>query len=347
MLSPIAFDLIIKYFDAVDRTVAAFLNGIRPWGETALTFLLCGLLDEKKQEILNLPYTLRQLNEELSAFDSLEIHVTLETHEYPPNIERWVTQSDLGFVVNFNNLMIPSDSWTASWLLQAKRLYPTSNNPMQYDETSQFGAANSAQHARIKKLIDATGVSFIKYLLYCPRVESLDHVTRQKIRHLHNRSLGAHIYDYTPGFQLYKERLKVDNSLGAGLLIADPSYLSKPNTFGVAHSGMLKPIKLPVPSPIMLPFWPSIESYFWPLITPLAWFLTLQLMGEHPDIDQSNSDWVHGIVSGDLEAVERVLKLFNNDNEQAPGPFLPPHTLTIGVYVGHDLDPERRQIRLE
>ena len=347
MLSPIAFDLIIKYFDAVDRAVASCLNDIRPWDETALTFLLCGLLDEKKEEILNLSYTLGQLNEELSTSDSLEIHVTLETHEYPSNIERWVTQSDLGFVVKFNNLMIPSDSWTTSWLLQAKRLYPTSSNPVQYDEKSRFDGMDKEQHKRIKKLINATGVSFIKYLLYCPRVESLDHVTRQKIRHLHNRSLGAHIYDYTPGFQLYKERLKVDNSLGAGLLIADPFCLPKPNTFGVAHSGMLKPIKLPVPSPIMIPFWPSIKSHFWPLITPLAWFLTLQLMGECPDIDQSNSDWVHGIVSGDLEAVERVLKLFNNDNERAPRPFLPPHTLTISVYVGHGLDPERSQIRLE
>lgn len=350
MLSPIAFDLIIKYFDAVDRVVAACLSRKRPWYEPALTFLLCNLLDDETQEDQNLSYTLRQLNEELSSFDSLEIYATLTTHQYPSRIERWVTQSDLGFVVNFNNLMIPDDSWSASWLLQAKRLYPTSSNPVRYDETSRFDGMKKEQHKRIEELINATGVPFIKYLLYCPRVESLDHVTRQKIRHLHNRSLGAHIYDYTSGFQLYKERLKIDNSLGAGLLIADPFYLPKPNTFGAAHSEMLKMIK----------------PLAWPSIIPLAWFLALQLANQCPDEarqyvsrrpnrlpptatppNRSSLNWVHGIVTGDKEAVERALELFNNGNEQEPEPFLPPHTLTIGVYVGHGLDPERRRIQLE
>ena len=337
MLSPIAFDLIIKHFDAVDRVVAARLSRKRTWHEPALTSLLCDLLDNETQEDYRLSYTLRQLNETLSAFDSLEMYATLETHEYPSHIERWVTQSDLGFVVNFKNLMISSDSWTASWLLQAKRLYPISNNPVQYDETSQFGAANSAQRARIKKLIDATGVSFIKYLLYCPRVESLDHVIRQKMRYLHNRSLANHIFDYTFGLQLYNELLKADNSLGAGLLIANPYCL--PGTFGAAHSGMLKPL--------MPPSWGPSRPPSWPSIMPFAWFLALQLAGERPDIDQSASDRVHSIVTGDIEAVEQVLKLFNDDSEKAPEPFLPSRTLTIGVYVGHDLDPERRRIQLE
>ena len=348
MLSPIAFDLIIKHFDAIDRVVAARLSRKRPWSEPALTSLLCDLLDEETQEDQNLSYTLRQLNEELNSFDGLEMNATLETHEYPPHIEGWVTQSDLGFVVSFNNLMLPDDSWTASWLLQAKRLYPTSKDPVQYDETSRFGGMDKEQHARIEKLVDATGVPFIKYLLYCPRVESLGHVTRQKLRYLHNKSLATHIYDYTFGLQLYNELRKVENSLGAGLLIADPRYL--PGTFGVAHSELLKPI----------------TPLDWPSVTPLAWFLALQLADECPDIDQqhglrrslrlpptvappnhSDLDWVHGIVTGDEEAVERVLELFNDDNERTPEPFLPPHTLTIGVSIGHDLDPEHRQIRLE
>ena len=71
MLSPIAFDLIIKYFDAVDRAVAARLSRKRPWSEPALTSLLCDLLDEETQEGQNLSYTLRQLNDELNAFDGV------------------------------------------------------------------------------------------------------------------------------------------------------------------------------------------------------------------------------------------------------------------------------------
>ena len=339
MLSPVAFDLIIKYFDAVDRVVAARLSRKQTWYEPALTSLLCDLLDDENQEDYSLSYTLEQLNETLSTSDSLKMYATLETHKYPSHIERWVTQSDLGFVVAFNNLMIPNESWNASWILQAKRLYPNSKNPVQYDETSRFGGTNPAQHARIEKLVDNTGVPFIKYLLYCPRVESLDHVTRQKMRHLHNRHLAMHIYDYTFGLQLYNELQKVENSLGAGLLIADPSHL--PDTFGAAHSEMLNQI------------------------TPFAWFLACQLAGECPDIDwqhvprrpfhmpqkaassnHSDSDWVHGIVTGDIKAVERVLKLFDNDSELKPERFLPSHTLTIGVSVGHDLDPERSRIRL-
>lgn len=347
MLSPVAFDLIIKYFDAIDRTVAARLNITPPWKEISLTSLLCELLDEKTQNFHNLFYTLRQLNEDLSVFDGFEMHVTLETYEYPSRIEQWVTQSDLGLVLKFEDLMIPDDSWTASWLFQAKRLYPTLNNPVQYDEKSKFRSMDPAQHARIKKLIEVTGVSFIKYLLYCPRVESLDHITQQKMRHMHNKFLANHIYDYTFGLQLYNELRKVNNSLGAGLLIADPSHL--PNTFGVAHTKMLMPIT-PSFQPtisIMLPFWPSTTLPFCPSIAPLAWFLALQLVGGRPDIAQSDSDRVHGIVTGDMRAVEQVIALFNNDTEQAPIPFLPPRTLTIGVSVGHDLDSEHRQTQLE
>ena len=340
MLSPIAFDLIIKYFDSVDRTVAARLNITPPWKEISLTSLLCELLDEKTQNRHNLFYTLRQLNEDLSVFDGFKMHATLETYEYPSHVEKWVTQSDLGLVLKFEDLMIPDDSWTASWLFQAKRLYPTSNNPVQYNEKSKFRSMDPAQHARIEKLIDVTGVSFIKYLLYCPHVESLDYIIQQKMRHLHNKFLANHIYDYTFGLQLYNELQKADNSLGAGLLIADPSDL--PSTFVAAHAKMLNQI------------------------TPLAWFLASQLAGERPYSDwqhvsrrpfsipqkaassnHSDSDWVHGIVTGDIEAVERVLKLFDNDRERTPEPFLPPRTLTIGVSVGHDLDPEHRQIRLE
>ena len=341
MLSPTAFDLFIKYFDAVDRAVTARLARKRPWLEPALTSLLCDLLDEDTQEDQLLSYTFAQLNADLREFDGLiEMHVRLDTHEYPPEIERWVTQSDLGFVIKFDDLMLPSDSWTASWLMQAKRLYPTSRNPVQYDETSRFGGTDSKQRARIDKLTEATGLPFVKYLLYCPRVDALDDIARQKMTHLHNKALADNIFDYTYGLQLYHEIRRADNSLAAGLLVSDPDNL--PGTFGAAHSRLLNQV------------------------TPLAWFLAHQFTGRRPDIamrerdmrsrggrrppsgsppEGPDFDWAHGIVTGDPGAVDRILSVFNR-SELEVDPFLPPHTLTIGVSVGHRLDPERRQIRL-
>ncbi len=337
MLSPTAFELLIKYFDGVDSAVARRLSRKRPWLETALTSLLCDLLDDETQEDEPLDYTLGALNTELRALDGLvEVHVRLETHEYPPAVERWVTQSDLGFVLEFNDLLLPDESWTASWLLQAKRLYPQSRNPLRYSESSSFDGVDAEQKKRIDQLVQQVGLPFIKYLLYCPRPIQLDDATRLKLTYLRNRTLSGNIFDYTPGLQIHRELGLSDNSLAAGLFVVSPDEL--PNTFGQVHSQVLNGV------------------------TPFSWFLAQQFAGGRPEVGHRNHDerlrrrpdapdddgpdydWAHGIVTGDPCAVDRVLTVFQDRSQ--PIPFLPPHTLTVGVSIGRNIDPNERRIRL-
>jgi len=69
MISPKAVNLIIKHFDAIDEAVTKKMVRNRPWSETALTSLLCDLLDEKTQDEEILRYTLKELNHELYELD--------------------------------------------------------------------------------------------------------------------------------------------------------------------------------------------------------------------------------------------------------------------------------------
>ena len=108
MINPKALHFIIKYFDAVDAAVSARTIRKRPWSETSLTSLLCDLLDEETRGYEQLAYTLADLNKDLQELDGLiQVSLNIETHEYPPSIERFVTQSDLGFIVDFRDYFLP------------------------------------------------------------------------------------------------------------------------------------------------------------------------------------------------------------------------------------------------
>jgi hypothetical protein len=56
MLSPRAVRLVLRHFDAIDQAISQRLTRKRPWGEEALTHLLCDLLDfETKSFIYHSP----------------------------------------------------------------------------------------------------------------------------------------------------------------------------------------------------------------------------------------------------------------------------------------------------
>jgi len=341
MISPKAVSLIIRHFDAIDRVVAKRLVRKRPWGELALTSLFCDLLDEDTQREEGIDYSLSDLNNELAEMDGLlSVSFSVDTHEYDSSMERWVTQADLGLVVRFEDELLPSGSWSAAWLLQAKRLYPASREPVSYTEVSRFAATAPDQHARMEKLEQAVGLPFVRYLLYCPRPSLLDDATAAKLTHLRNRALGDHIFDYSLGLQLRDELSSGDSSLSAGVFVS--ASTDSPPNLGHVHASML-------------------DAFF-----PFSWFLASHLVNDDsqfahvyrrsagdgrprgnnsgPQSDRPDGAWAEGIVTGDSSAIERLSDALDEEL-QGPFPILPPHTLTAKISVGHDLGPDVRQIR--
>ena len=342
MISPKAVGLIIRHFDAIDQSVSKRLVRKRPWGEPALTSLLCDLLDQETQEEEKINYSLSELTKDLTEMDGLmSMSFTVDTHEYDSIMERWVTQADLGLIVKFTDELLPADSWSTAWLLQAKRLYPSSRNPVVYTEACRFGAVDHNQNERMRLLEKIVGIPFIRYLLYCPRPYSLDNTTAVKLTHLRNRNLGNRIFDYTLGLILHDELSLRNSSLSPGLFVSDST--DPPPNFGHVHSHIL-------------------SDFF-----PFSWFLASHLVDEGPrfrhisrhspgggpgrpskrselEPDESASKWAEGIVGGNQEAIERLIEVFEGEIE-GPFPILPSHTLKVNISIGSDLDLESRRIR--
>ena len=92
----------------------------RPWEEPALTSYLCDLLDEEEQDEQRLEYAIEDLNRDLGrgtgaySVSSLEI----ETRECDCSAERYVTQSDLGLIVNDRDNFLSERSWIPRSLLK-------------------------------------------------------------------------------------------------------------------------------------------------------------------------------------------------------------------------------------
>lgn len=191
MVSPKAVRLIIQHLDAIDEAVSKRMVVKRPWGEPALTSLLCDLMDADTQDETRLRYTLEQLNADLVKLDGLlSVSFQIDTHEYTPDMERWVTQADLGIVVRFSDYLLPEESWSIAWLLQAKRLYPDNTNPLTYSERSRFRGYDQDQAERMKKVEEIVGIPFIRYLLFCPRPAALPVELKAKLTHLRNPTSG-------------------------------------------------------------------------------------------------------------------------------------------------------------
>jgi hypothetical protein len=346
MISPKAVHLIIKHFDAIDKAVSRRLNRKRPWSEPSLTSLLCDLMDQETQDEEKLLYSLEELNKDLANIDGLlDVTFTIETHEYSPQVERWVTQSDLGFVINFEDKLLPNESWSISWLLQAKKLFPDKRNPVNYSESSRFESHDKNQAERIRKLEESIGIEFIKYLCFCPRPADLDDITQMKLAHLRNIRLSNNIFDFTLGLELRDELSKLDSSLAAGLFVTRTDNF--PRSLGAIHKNILN------------------SAY------PLSWFLASHFTGRdlngnsrlHRDdrlpLRNSKRDFknnnhsqgeviVDGIVRGEEKAIKHVLEICcEGEDVIKEFQILPPHTMTVNIGVGSSLNSNLRQIRME
>lgn len=329
MITPKAFGLIIKHFDEVDKVVSLRTVRKRPWLETALTSLLCDLMDEETQSEEKINYTIKQLQSDLDKEDGLfGMNLSLETVEFHPNYERYVSQSDIGLKIIFDNKIEPELSWTRPYLLQAKRLIPKKLNPLYYSETSKFSSIDKDQQKRIELLSKILGASYLKYLLYCPRPENIDEETRMKLSYLRGKTLSTHIFDYTIGLELHKEFLTNGETLKAGIFVTDTSNSNI--NFGAVHSQLLK------------------------MIFPLSWFIAINFT-ENFDryerelgINRKADDLVDRILSGDMKKVEELInkiKEVSNDDFPDTIQVLPKHSITLRFSVGEKINSERRFIR--
>lgn len=336
MISPRAFRLIIKHFDEIDRIVSFRTVRKRPWLEVALTSLFCDLLDEQTQDDEKLNYSFKQLQEDLDKEDSLfGIHLSLETIEFNSNFERYISQSDIGLNIVFENRIEPQNSWNRPYLLQAKRLTPKKVNPLLYTETSVFSSIDKDQQVRIEILDKILGGSYLKYLLYCPRPESIDEDTKIKLAYLRNQTLSSHIFDYTIGLEIYKELIESNDTLKAGIFVTDIENTNI--NFGQVHRGIL-------------------NSTF-----PFSWFMALNFSGrgfmddrhrmqkdmghrDNPDSKQI----VEGILSGDKKQIDKLIQKLNEENlEQRPEniQILPKHKITLRYSVGEKINSEMQRLK--
>lgn len=334
MIPPRAASLLIDHLDSVDAAVGKRLVRKRPWNEVSLTSFLCDLLDETTQEEENLSFPLTRLNEELAGGEGvLDVNFEIETHEYGPEVERHVTQSDLGLVISYEDL-ITGDRASTDWLLQAKRLAPFTGSPRQWSPQSRFGGRDPGQHARLQQLGKLVGEPFVKYLLYCPRPAAIDEATAKTLAHLRSKQLSGHIFDYALGIKLHEELARPNSSLAASMFVAESAR--PPKTLSQTHTAIFTGC------------------------TPFSWFVAEQfspppfrnsvgfqdpVRGVAPGGSDQQKALRHGIVTGDPEAVRQLLEELGGTVDDPAGRFLPAHTMTVKVRAGHMLDPDVRAVR--
>lgn len=320
MISPRALKIILRHFDAIDETLSKRLTRKRPWSEEALTGLLCDLLDNETQLEENVSYTLQQVHDDLAKSDEpLSIRLKIDTHQYPKHIEHWVTQSDLGLIVKYQNQFDTSLSRSMAWLLQAKRVFP-SGPDNEYSCDSKFKSSDADQHQRMKALQDWAQTDFIRYLLYCPRPKSLDAPIREALNQLRTNALGADIFDYTLGLELRDDLLSASPTVAAGVFVG--SIDNAPDTLGETHSGLFR------------------------TTTPFSWFIVQHMASgrnsherRFRDLKQLESKAkeknIERLVRGDHRVLERF-DLPNSLSENTPPRVLPAHTIEISITCGID-----------
>jgi hypothetical protein len=251
----------------------------------------------------------------------LDLECSITTHEYPPAVERWVTQADLGLVLRFEDHLQPHRDWDAAVLLQAKRLYPDSvAGP--YSLSSRYQGTDALQHQRAIALNRHLGYDLVRYLLYCPRPESFDKTTAAALRHLRDVNVGRDIFDYSRGLELHRNSLRMSPLMDAGLVVAPVE--SCPSNLRQTYEGL---------------FSSSL---------PWAWFLTFWLVdGDFPRPFRSSAldPALHRagvlLASGDSTTVREVTRAVD-DLDDGPFPLLPAHTITIVATVGRSVDLEAR-----
>lgn len=219
MLPAYALRPLLRYFDAVDDIVSQGLVTVKAHQEIGLTSDLCSLMDEREQGRYAIRHDLGWLRRQLTErIGDVDVEVDIDTIEYPQKLENLVTQSDLGLVVEFDDYTLPSRSWTAAALLQAKRL--TAPIGTGYSASSSFGAYSSTQRRRIKALHSLLGYDVVKYLLYTPRPEHLDVYLADQLRYRRDLNITRPIFDFAAGLTVHRELTRRRRFVDGGIIVA-------------------------------------------------------------------------------------------------------------------------------
>ncbi|MBD1926588.1 hypothetical protein H6F74_10075 [Trichocoleus sp. FACHB-90] len=318
MISLRAVQLLLRHFDSIDETISRKLMRKRPWSEEALTSLFCDLLDKDTQEEEKIDYPLSSLMSDLLQIDEpLYLSTTIETHQYSKSVEHRVTQSDIGLIITYENQFVPNLSFSRSWLLQAKRLFPHGRDK-KYDEKSLFSSRNSAQHERMKTLNDWAKCEFIRYLLYCPRPLTLDKQVRELLSYQRTLALAKDIFDYALGLQLRDDLISEKPTVAAGVFV---SLLDKsPSNLKDVHRKLFQGS------------------------TPFSWFILQHFFPnqhgkEHWDLGShdanQNNEKINKLVRGNQSVLqEEGLSDILEVNENFT--LFPAHTITIHLVCGLD-----------
>ena len=333
MLPVAALPLLLKFIDGIDASVAIKLTRKVPWDESAITRELCDLLDGDYSDEYSMRYSLEQFRHDLAlAMPLVSVDFTIETHQYSAQMENWVTQSDIGIVLKYEDYFVPAESWTSSLLLQAKRLFPQGHGT-QYTEASRFESFDSKQHDRIVNLNELLGCDLVKYLLYCPRPTSLDKLTAAKLAHLRNLSLNGEIFDFARGLALHRELEAGGETLAAGVFVAKAN--AAPKTLAQMHREIFNST-VPLSWLLTLEFAHVGRSEGWPSGTPFG--------VDHASLDSGQAEIIEGILAGDETVTRAIGVLAGRNADFAPLRVLPRHKILISISAGGQADPDRRLI---
>lgn len=324
MISLRAVQLLLRYFDGIDQALSARLSRKRPWPEEALTATLCDLMDAETQEEEGVSYGLASLLRDLSRTDEpLGISIKIETHQYPKQIEHYITQADIGLIVRYENQFDSSASSTNCWLLQAKRVFPTSRTgPATYTLKSAFSSRNSEQEERMKLLNEWAGFDFARFLLYCPRPSALSTDVREALNQFRSAAVANNIFDYGLGLQLRDDLLSEKPTTAAGMFIS--SLSNCPSDLAETHRSLFS------------------------RSTPFSWFLVQHFahggsifrnfndeLRHRKDAPSRPQKIIESLVRGDHRVLEK-LDLPESLSQNAEPRILPAHTVEIRVVCGLD-----------
>lgn len=223
IIGPREAKLLFHYFVSIDRCLAGrFLLGFPP-DEEHLTSLLTELLDERGSQLHPLQYSLRQLNDELRASESLlQVDLSISTNKYNRYQESNATQADLGIVLDYRDYIQADLSFQKGALFQAKRLFPNTDN--KYGLSSEYQAYREKQHSAFALLDLKEGLNEPNdlkgrgypgrgcfYLLYNPSMSNFETGDQERMRHRQIRHDTSSIFDYTHGLHLYHQLLGGDS----------------------------------------------------------------------------------------------------------------------------------------
>jgi hypothetical protein len=224
MITVKLLELYLKYLDALDKTLSKQLEHKKPPGEEALTSMLCSLLDSDEQKSYNLEYYHDDFIADLKKeYRGVKFDFSIRTNEHNKAYEGVISQADLGLIITYVNHYSRKDSWTESWLFQAKALKPSSINPLEYGRGSKFDATSTNQMTKINKLTDRYGSDFFRFLMYCPRLTSsyIENNYQGKLKYLRDVRLSKDIFDYQWSLALYTQfSSQSDRFIDGGIIVS-------------------------------------------------------------------------------------------------------------------------------